>query len=304
MDVVSKVRADTDADADAILDLYVLVDLADMGEVDTSIELIRSALASDAAGAVIEDPAGGLLGHAWLDYEAGHGKTWGDVVVRPGADPAVAEALFDWLLAKAREIGPGLPTHAFARSTHLAKQRMYEAAGGTIVRRFYRMAVALADAPPPVVPALGPGVEIHGVASETDLRTMHAVLDTAFMDHFAHEPESYEKWLQFSADGVASDLTLWWLATVDGEPAAGLYGSVSPSGGYVDMLGTLRAHRGKGLGRLLLMTAFAEFHRRGLRKVVLGVDSTSPTGALDLYQSVGMKPEHVGLRYELPPQSP
>jgi hypothetical protein len=51
----------------------------------------------------------------------------------------------------------------------------------------------------------------------------------------------------------------------------------------------------------LLLTSFREFHRRGFRKVVLGVDSANPTGALGLYESAGMKAEHEGLRYELPP---
>jgi mycothiol synthase len=91
---------------------------------------------------------------------------------------------------------------------------------------------------------------------------------------------------------------------VAGEPAAGLYGSTLPAAGYVDTLGTLRPYRGQGIGRALLLTAFAEYYRRGLRKVVLGVDATSATGALDLYQSAGMKAEHEGLRYELPPPGP
>lgn len=42
----------------------------------------------------------------------------------------------------------------------------------------------------------------------------------------------------------------------------------------------------------LLLTAFAEFHRRGLHRVGLGVDTGKHTGALRLYGSVGMRTAH------------
>jgi mycothiol synthase len=300
--IVDTIRDATADDADAILEVALLSDLAEIGEPNTTIDAVQSDLRMDGlVGAVIPDPAGGLLGYAWVEHQPGHLKTWGDITVRPGADAAVAPVLLDWLRVKAQELGPGLPTHTFADSTNAMKQRLYEAAGGTVIRRFYRMGVGLDDAPPPAVPALGEGVGIRPITpGENDQRAMHAVVDVAFMDHFGHERESYEQWLEHTANGGCPDLSLWWMATVDGEPAAGLYACELPEAGYVDTLGTLRDHRGKGLGRALLLTAFAEYYRRGLRRVVLGVDATSPTGALDLYQSVGMTAEHEGWRYELP----
>jgi mycothiol synthase len=300
MNVAGTIRDATEDDAEAILDLSLLSDIADIGEPDTTIELIRADLVGDMAGAVIEDVDGSLLGYAWVDYEAGHAKTWGDITLRPGVGAAVAPVLLDWLRAKAQELGPGLPTHTFAGSTNLVKQRLYDEAGGKVIRRFFRMGVELDDAPPPAVPPMADGVEIRGVTTDADLHTMYEIVDVAFLDHFAHESGTYEKWAQHSFEGVAGDLSLWWLATVDGVPASGIYGSLLPAAAYVDTLGTLSAYRGKGLGRALLLTAFAEFHRRGFRKVVLGVDATNPTGALGLYESVGMKAEHRGLRYELP----
>jgi ribosomal protein S18 acetylase RimI-like enzyme len=49
-----------------------------------------------------------------------------------------------------------------------------------------------------------------------------------------------------------------------------------------------------------MLTSFAEFHRRGARKVLLGVDADNPTGAVALYESLGMVAVLEGLRYELP----
>ncbi|HEX3823784.1 MAG TPA: GNAT family N-acetyltransferase [Mycobacteriales bacterium] len=305
MDAVSRVREATADDAEAILELALLVDLAEVGEPDTSIDEIRSEIGTtNNLSAVIEDPAGGgLLGHSWVEYVSGHVKIWGDITLRPGADPALAPVLLDWLRTTAQRLGPGLPVYTFANSENTVKRRLYAAVGGTVVRRFYRMSITFGAASPAEVPPLADGVEIRAIVAgdEADLRTMHAIVDAAFMDHFGHEPEPYDFWLGRAPAGDGADLSLWWLAFVDREPAAGLYASLlSESVGYVDTLGTLRAHRGKGLGRALLLTSFAELRRRGLGKVVLGVDATNPTGALALYESAGMSAEHIEMHYELP----
>jgi mycothiol synthase len=296
-----RLRDATPDDADAILDLILLSDIAELGEPNTSINEVRGDLANQGlAVTVVEELDGGLLGYAWIEHQDGHSKTWGDLTVKPGSADWVGYVLLKWIRGKSHEFAPGLPLHTFAGSTNVMKNRLYSSAGGTVIRHFYRMSITLADSPPPA-PVLRDGVAIHGVSTEADRRTMYEIVDVAFLDHFGHEHEAYDSWEQRTYKSAASDLSLWWLATVDGEPAAGLYGSILPVAGYVDTLGTLRAYRGQGLGRALLLTAFAEFHSRGLRKVVLGVDATNPTGALQLYESVGMSMEHEGLRYELLP---
>ncbi|MEZ4726737.1 MAG: hypothetical protein R3E79_06345 [Caldilineaceae bacterium] len=44
------------------------------------------------------------------------------------------------------------------------------------------------------------------------------------------------------------------------------------------------------LALALLHHAFGEFYRRGVKKVGLGVDASSLTGATRLYEKAGMKP--------------
>jgi ribosomal protein S18 acetylase RimI-like enzyme len=296
-------RPATTDDAAAILDLVVLSDIAEIGEPSTTIDEVQSGLcAATERAAVIDDPRSGLLGYVWLEHQPGQLKAWGDITIRPGAGRAVAEALLGWLRATAHDVAPGKPVHAFADSRNVVKQQVYEAVGGTVIRRFYRMGLPLQRVPPGR-PVSSPGIEIRLVQGEADLRAMHTIVDAAFRDHFGYEPESFERFRESTVDGSCRDLSLWWLATVDGQPAAGLYGSrLSDEIGYIDTLGTLRAYRGRGLGKGLLATAFCEFHRRGYAKAVLGVDASSPTGALALYESVGMAAEHEGWRYELPPQ--
>jgi ribosomal protein S18 acetylase RimI-like enzyme len=194
-----------------------------------------------------------------------------------------------------------LPLQIGAAAQMGAKRRVLEAAGGSIVRRSFRMVVELPDEPAPQAPTLLPGVEISAIrGAEPDLRAVHSVVDVAFLDHYGHAESDFETWLDDKTRSGYADYSLWWLARVDGACAAGLIAAMSPGGGYVDTLGTLRVFRGRGLGRALMLAAFAEFHRRGVRKVMLGVDADNSTGAVELYQSLGMKAVLEGLRYEFP----
>jgi mycothiol synthase len=52
-------------------------------------------------------------------------------------------------------------------------------------------------------------------------------------------------------------------------------------------LAVAREHRGLGLGRALLQQAFALFHGRG--KSSAGLSTDSRTGALELYEHLGMR---------------
>jgi ribosomal protein S18 acetylase RimI-like enzyme len=58
----------------------------------------------------------------------------------------------------------------------------------------------------------------------------------------------------------------------------------------------LRPWRRRGLGRALLLQAFAAFRERGLARAALGVDAESLTGANRLYESAGM---HVAARFDI-----
>ena len=54
--------------------------------------------------------------------------------------------------------------------------------------------------------------------------------------------------------------------------------------------GSWRLERGRGIGAALLDTSFSAFEERGLSLARLNVDSANETGAVRLYERVGMKP--------------
>jgi mycothiol synthase len=171
---------------------------------------------------------------------------------------------------------------ADARATELFKGR-----GWRQERVFLRMSMDLrGDEARPQPPA---GLVIRQFRPE-DARAFHAAREEAFADHWNHHPESFEQYRRRTMEGDDFDPTLWWVVE-DGDEIAAIVRctAVRFGGGWVDSLGVRPRWRRRGLGELLLRTAFAEFARRGERRVALGVDAQNATGATQLYDRVGMQ---------------
>jgi len=66
--------------------------------------------------------------------------------------------------------------------------------------------------------------------------------------------------------------------------------------GWVHQVATKATHRHRGIARALLYEAFRAFHRRGKTSYGLGTDSR--TGALSLYERVGMSVRSSYIRYK------
>jgi mycothiol synthase len=71
-----------------------------------------------------------------------------------------------------------------------------------------------------------------------------------------------------------------------------------PDLGYVNTLGVVRPWRRRGIGLALLHHAFGELGGRGKKRVGLGVDGSSLTGAVRLYEQAGMHVERRRILYE------
>jgi ribosomal protein S18 acetylase RimI-like enzyme len=89
------------------------------------------------------------------------------------------------------------------------------------------------------------------------------------------------------------DFAEWFFADVGGTPVGICQSTGSfneQNAGWVRNLGVLSAYRGRGIARLLLEHAFASYTARGCTWAGLGVDTQNETGALRLYESVGLQP--------------
>ena len=171
-------------------------------------------------------------------------------------------------------------------SNNKAARQLLEQQGYTETRHDWNMEITLNDAPP--TPVWPDGITLRTFIAGQDGHPVFAAWDDAFQDHRGHQSEGYEQWEQDKLQRDNFDPTLCFLALDGAEIAGFALCYLEPDEGLVDTLGVRRPWRRKGLGMALLQHAFGEFYRRGMRKVALGVDAESLTGANRLYERAGM----------------
>lgn len=168
-----------------------------------------------------------------------------------------------------------------------AAARLLADRGYAWARRFWHMEVDLDRAP--AAAGLPAGIHLQPLDPQRDLRAAHRVLEEAFEDHWNYIPTSYEEFLGQNVQRDDFDPGLWIVAADADGPVGVLFGTARTGHGWIGQLGVLRSHRGRGIAAALLRESFAEFRRRGLPRVGLNVDSDSLTGAVSLYEGMGMR---------------
>ncbi len=238
---------------------------------------------------VVVDGAGTIVGYAQV---AGEGpdvvESWG--VVHPDhRGRGLGTALLDRIEERAERLLPDLSTVRFRHAINAgdgAAAAMLEARGLRFARHFWHMQVELAG---PVEPGPPPaGIAIGAIRSPDDLPDVHRVLETAFADHWDHEPRPYERWVDEEASGPVYDPTLWLAARKAGAVVGALTALAAGSRGWVSFLGVVAPYRGRGVATALLRHSFALFAARGIGRVVLAVDAHNEAAAA-LYERAGMR---------------
>lgn len=230
---------------------------------------------------VLED-GGRLVAYADLTLREGRDAAWLDARVRPGG---LLEAMLAWAEARAREKGArrlraGVPSDADAGPLR--------ARGYTLIRRFFEMEIGLAGEPPP--PVWPDGIAVRTLQPGEE-RRVYAANEEAFADHWDFEPRSFESWIGgWNARGY--DPSLWFLAVAGDEVAGVCLCAPRGEAGWVDGLAVRRPWRRLGVGAALLLHAFRELRARGVDTVGLDVDGENTTGAVRLYERVGMHVAH------------
>jgi ribosomal protein S18 acetylase RimI-like enzyme len=141
--------------------------------------------------------------------------------------------------------------------------------------------------------ALPPGHVVR-TAEPHELRAAHDVLEDAFLEWSERDRESFE---DFEAATTGRPGFEPWNLRVVVDPAGTVLGVslvlVSDNGttGFVDRLAVRRDQRNRGLAQALLVDSFAQARAHGTTTSELSTDSR--TGALGLYEKVGMVTDHV-----------
>jgi ribosomal protein S18 acetylase RimI-like enzyme len=115
------------------------------------------------------------------------------------------------------------------------------------------------------------------------------VIEEAFAEEWGRPERSFEDWQQTVFAQESFDPTLSFLVREGDEVVAAESCAQRFGMGWIASIGVRKPWRRRGLGRALLLHAFAELFERGERRIGLGVDAENPTGATGLYERVGMR---------------
>jgi mycothiol synthase len=284
-------------DLDEVAALLAACDTAVVGFVDfTPDEVLADLRRADHERVGWYDDGGTLVAYGWLSHAPGSNQCEMDIYVHPDHDAALGAEVLAHFEDRARLLvehaGYDEPVIGVGIYRQDDRARAWvEAAGYHRGTTFTRMRIEL-DHP---TPAPSPSVTIREVEPDdkAGLRVAHEIAEESFVEHFGHVPVSFEAWRKHLTT-YGEGWSKVWLAEVDSEPAGVMVTTnqfvETDDAGYVRTLGTRTRARGKGVGTALLLEHFARAAADGRTAAILHVDVSNVTGALRLYESVGMRP--------------
>jgi mycothiol synthase len=215
-------------------------------------------------------------------------------------DSAAYEPLIE---ASIRRAGEQEPEHirSFSGDQDRTAREALEQVGFKVMRYGFRMMVDLdGELLEPPWPA---GFTVRSYR-EGDGPLFHRGHQESFADTWEFTPEPFEPWAHWYM-GSAFQPDHWFVVEQDRELAAVALCRISDTEedmGWVRILGVLPEYRRRGLAFALLHHVFRHFADRGMKRVGLGVDAGSPTGAVALYERAGMHVARRNVVYELVPE--
>lgn len=305
------IRAPTPADLDALAALLVAHGAARAGKAQWLPPAARAWIVSvwETPGFVVERdarvvraPDGQVVGYCtlWRPDEAS-GYFVASPRITPGYEAlGLDAALLRWAEPLARQQADALPADVAAALNSwvdgpdpLAEETLAHE-GFRLAQRYLRMEITLREPPPaPIWPA---GVAPRAFVAGADERAVYELIAAAFAGVYSHDL-SYEEWRRETFAPGQMNPALWTLAAETGDSAA-LVGVVisredtDDEGriGWLEDVGVHPAWRKRGLGLAMLYHSFGVFYARGVTRCGLSVDARNASGAVRLYERVGMTP--------------
>jgi mycothiol synthase len=154
--------------------------------------------------------------------------------------------------------------------------------------------------------SLPDGVEIRPVR-EADIRTIWEADMEAFKDHWGYVEPTETEYERFRAYPYL-DPSLWKIAW-DDQGVAGQVKSFIDTAqnavhgrkrGWTEQISTARRWRRRGVAKALIVESIRELAARGMTEAALGVHTENPTGAYQLYQSLGYEVSRTWTTYRKP----
>ena len=283
-----RARLLTRDDAQAVTDLVAATEL----DVDGAVEIDVADVRSDwerpnfdlSAMSIGVEHDGELVAFA----ESYRGRA--EVEVHPRhRGRGIGTPLMRWTEEAARREGRDV-VYQILSDGHETGTALLRANGYEVAHVSWILRISLDDEIP--APRLPDGLTIRDRIPGEDDRAIWRVIEDAFSGWPGRDEETpFEDWKATIADheAVRPDTTP---VVVDGDRIVGVavgmdYGTDRSDEGWVQQLAVDAAYRGRGLGRALLQESFRRFRAMGWTRAGLSTDSR--TGALALYEHVGMR---------------
>jgi mycothiol synthase len=209
----------------------------------------------------------------------------------------IGRSLIHWAEARARqgyaEVGDAAPAFvaADARTNVVGLTRLLQEEGYQPVRYGFVMETPDLDHIPDV--PLPAGLEVRPVQPDHYRAIWEAHVE-AFRDHWGAtetSEEDYEHWL----NQPMNQPELWVIAWEGDQVAGSILNFINHAYntrfgralGYTENISVRRPWRRQGLARAMLARSMAVHKAQGMTQTALGVDTENPSGALQLYESMG-----------------
>src|SRR5829696_4692428 len=287
-------RAPTAADAGVVAELLHARDRADLGRPEATVADVRAEwempgveLERDAW--LVEDERGALVAYALV--------TGPDLLVAIHPDATGRGLGTELRLAaerRARSRGTRV-VRQFVPTAGTAARILLLEAGWWPVHHYFRMQIALKDAPPP------PRVLAREFDAERDTEQVWHLVEGAYSEVEGHLPQTLESWRATAMGKPGWDPGLWLLVHDSQGIVGAALGEKGDEGqrrlGVVTALAVAPRARGRGHGRTLLLLLFAAFRRRRLRFAEAAVHG-STAAAARVFESAGMTAARQTERWE------
>lgn len=214
----------------------------------------------------------------------------------------IGTSLIEWEIARARVNLARIPADAkftiqgWTVSHDTSGAQLLHHHGFTSERAGYTMKIDFSADQRPTPPTWPEDAQLVNLAEYGNFELFVRGWYESFRDHRGWMERKWEdimeRWTHMVAHDKRHNPEYWWAVLIGGELAGvclcNAEGYETADYGYVMVLGTLRGFRKRGLATSLLNHAFNVFYDLGKKGVTLGVDGSSITGAVRLYESVGM----------------
>jgi ribosomal protein S18 acetylase RimI-like enzyme len=179
-------------------------------------------------------------------------------------------------------------------------REMLERRGFSILRKYWLMEVELAGIESAHLPQ---GLHLEEVDFLDDQRRhdFWRVHQDSFSGHFGFKAREFENWSELLLRNVENMKNRVWLLSSGREPVGFVECTeelLHEETAYVAGLGVRQQFQGRGYGETLLRFVIRHEFDLGRKKLALNVDTGNESGALRLYEKVGMKPISEWHQYE------